>query len=309
MLRASAPAKIILSGEHAVVHGYPALAVPFSTLRATVTAEPDKNFSIVFSDHSGEPLSASDTENPLVTLAHSLGRTTQRPLPARKFIIRSDIPVASGLGSGASLATALARSILLNMDQQISDEKLNSLIYEVEKVFHGNPSGIDNTVIVYEKPVYFIRNHPMQLLSVPVPFHLLIADTGVKAPTFESVGDVGRLLERDTQTTTTILTRIGHIVQEIREKIEAGMPAQIGALMNENHALLRELTVSSSALDSLVDAALNAGALGAKLSGGGRGGNMIALVTPDTSQDVELALQSAGAVRIWHTLIGNESAL
>jgi mevalonate kinase len=135
----------------------------------------------------------------------------------------------------------------------------------------------------------------METFRVGRPFTIVIGDTGISAPTKESVGDVRKLWEADPQKWEDVFDRAGEIAEEARKTIEGGRWEMFGELMNKNHALLQELTVSSPQLDQLVQAARNAGALGAKLSGGGRGGNMIALVEPERAESVASSLKAAGA--------------
>ena len=136
-----------------------------------------------------------------------------------------------------------------------------------------------------------------QILALPAPFTLVIGDTGVASPTGHSVGDVRRAWSQHPEMYEAIFDQIGNIVQQARRAIETGEPYRLGPLMDENHAWLQRLAVSSPELDYLVDIARQAGALGAKLSGGGRGGNMIALVKPELAQHVAQALQDRSAVR------------
>ncbi len=307
-MQASACAKIILFGEHAVVYGKPAIAVPISSLKAVAEVEfnivPD-GLKIVAADleqtirspASGEPLS----ENPLERTVQLVLNHFQAAPPNVTITIHSDIPIASGLGSGAAVSTALARAISLVLNRTWDNASLSEIIYQIEKLHHGTPSGIDNTVIVYQQPVYFIRTQPIQTFSIPRPFKLLIADTGKSALTRIAVGDVRQLYEADQPTIQKILDQIETLVIQARQAIETGAVADLGPLMTQNHALLGQLTVSSPELDMLARAALEAGALGAKLSGGGRGGNMIALVTADTAASVREKLLSAGAVRVFET--------
>jgi mevalonate kinase len=172
---------------------------------------------------------------------------------------------------------------------------VNELVFEIEKLHHGTPSGIDNTVITYAMPVYFIKGQPVETFSVGKPFTIVIGDTGIPALTKESVGDVRRLWLNDTSTFEGLFNEIGQIASSARRSIEDRTPELLGDLMDQNHSLLQALTVSSPELDQLVLAARKAGAMGAKLSGGGRGGNMIALVDPAKAESVARALMSAGA--------------
>jgi mevalonate kinase len=135
------------------------------------------------------------------------------------------------------------------------------------------------------------------------PFTIVIGDTGFTAPTKESVGDVRKLWEADKSRWEVVFDQVAEIVQEARDAIETGTIDLLGPLMDANHILLQEMTVSSPELDRLVLAAKASGAEGAKLSGGGRGGNMIALVQPDRAEKVASALISAGAKRTIITTI------
>lgn len=310
-MEASASAKIILLGEHAVVYGKPAIAIPVSGLRATVSVEenqiPGQGLQVIVADLNQQfgvsGLENSASQNPLEKTVEYILKFLQASPPNVTVTIRSDIPIASGLGSGAAVSTALARAIILALNQPLDRTCLNEIIYEVEKIHHGTPSGIDNTVVVYECPVYFIRNHPIQMISIAEPFTFIIADTGKSALTRVAVGDVRELYNSNPSGIQWILDKIEELVLKARQAIESGELAELGALMTANHSLLQELTVSSPELDKLVQAALDGGALGAKLSGGGRGGNMIALVTPDTTASVREKLLEAGATRVFETTV------
>jgi mevalonate kinase len=146
--------------------------------------------------------------------------------------------------------------------------------------------------------VLFTKGSPIHKLAVAQPFTIVIGYTGIAAPTRESVSAVRQLWQADPTTCEATFDGIGFITQMAREAIETGMWRHLGPLMNENHTLLRSLTVSSPELDCLVEAARHAGALGAKLSGGGRGGNMIALAPESGPQTIADALGTAGASRV-----------
>jgi mevalonate kinase len=304
-----AAAKIILFGEHAVVYGYPALAVPFGSLSATVTATPQpiETGLIIQSPALGQEYRLQkgvETFGGALTYAAQLYLTRINLDPPDVLLtIDSDIPLGGGFGSGAAVTAALIRELSVYCEHPLTDPELNDLVYEVEKIYHGTPSGIDNTTIVYNRPVYFIRGNPPQPFVMGKPLTLVIADTGVNAPTKESVGDVRRLRDEHPIAVTPMLDRIGRIVETAREALENGDHSNLGALMLENHGILRQLTVSSPLLDQLVVAALNAGAFGAKLSGGGRGGNLIALPPEGHATRVAAALLGAGAAKTWLTVV------
>jgi mevalonate kinase len=176
-----------------------------------------------------------------------------------------------------------------------SPDQISALVFEVEKLHHGTPSGVDNTVIAYEQPVFFVKAQGMKRLSVGAPLNLVIADTGVVSSTREVVGDVRRRWQAETDRYEGLFDEIEALARLAKSAIERGDPRAIGRLMNENHELLIALQVSSSKLDTLVNEACKAGALGAKLSGAGWGGNMLALVERERASHVARALREAGA--------------
>ncbi len=302
-----APGKVILCGEHAVVYGRPALAVPVTQVQAEAIVEsaaPGTGITIYAADlNETIALGRAPADHPLalavrLALAHLRGEDADQRDPDWRITVRSTIPVASGLGSGAAVSTALVRSVAAALAQQADAAWVSALVYEIEKVHHGTPSGIDNTVVAYERPVYFVRGRPAEPFAIGRPFTLVIADTGIRSPTRLTVGDVRRAWERERARYEALFDQVAGLVEAARSAIAAGEPARLGPLMDQNHMLLREIGVSCPELDALVTAARAAGALGAKLSGGGRGGNMVALATAEAAATVAKTLAAAGAVRV-----------
>ena len=311
MITASAPGKIILFGEHAVVYGRPALAAPVTQVHVDVEVL-DSHRTGIWIDAQDIDLHAElnmlPSDHPIASVIHNfLFISRVSPFPNLEIKITSTIPVASGLGSGAAVTVALVRAISSHLDFPMTDEEVSSFTYEIEKIHHGTPSGIDNTVVTYAKPVYFVKRFPspsgrgdrgegmIETFKVGHPFTIVIADTGISAPTKESVGDVHRLWEADQAKWEGVFDQVGEIAKQARSAIERGKMKELGELMDQNHKLLQEMTVSSPELDTLVSAAKKAGVLGAKLSGGGRGGNMIALVESSQAESVARLLMDAGA--------------
>lgn len=306
-MKASAPGKIILFGEHAVVYGRPAIAVPVTQVSAQVeVSEATRPGVWIDAPDVGlhAELGALPADHPLASLLHSLlSSFGHDPYPDLQVTISSTIPVASGLGSGAAVSVAMVRAMAAALGHAVSNEQVSDYAYEIEKLHHGTPSGIDNTVATYAKPVFFVKGQPIETLRVGAAFTIVIGDTGVPAPTRESVRDVRKLWESNTAHWEDVFDRVGALARNAREIIEGGQWSELSPLMNQNQALLEELTVSSPELDRLIAAALNAGALGAKISGGGRGGNMIALVNEGTADAVAAALTSAGSPRVIITTV------
>jgi mevalonate kinase len=313
---AYAPGKVILVGEHAVVYGRPAVAVPVFQVQAHATVQ-------LGDEGQGIVVVASDLGHTTVV---GQGKTDKEVVPLEATIlgvlryldlgldhdltitVDSTIPIARGLGSGAAVSTAVARALAMHFSAELSAEEVSRLVYEVEKLHHGTPSGIDNTVVAYELPVYFVRGEALETFPVGRSLHLVIADSGVASSTKVVVEWVRRAWERSKDRYEDLFDSVGAITRAVRRAIELGDAESVGGRLNENHQLLQDMGVSSPQLDDLVEAARRGGALGAKLSGAGRGGNVIALVTGETRQPVEEALMSQGAVRVIQTEIPASAA-
>jgi mevalonate kinase len=315
---ATAPGKAILFGEHAVVYGRPAIAVPVTDVQARAALSPGMpgaGVSLVAADlpaSDGGPggrryrLRDAPADDPLRVVVELALDAFGGPIPEPDLLvtITSTVPIARGLGSGAAVATAVARALAGYLGYAPQPEEISQLVYEVEKLHHGTPSGIDNTVIAYEQPVYFVRGEGMKRLTVGASFNLVIADTGVASSTRAVVGDVRRRWEADRERYEGLFDEIGAVARLAKTAIQRGDRRAIGRLMNENQDLLATLGVSSAELDRLVAAARAAGAWGAKLSGAGWGGIMLALVEPEQSPAVAAALRAAGATNTVTSQVG-----
>jgi mevalonate kinase len=314
-ITATAPGKIILFGEHAVVYGRPAIAAPVFQVeaRAVVRADPRGTPGAVHLQAPGigldSDLEALPSDHPLAAAVWGALKAIEiRHPPSCTIRVTSTIPKAAGLGSGAAVSVAVLRALSAFLGRPLPDEAVSSLAFEVEKLHHGTPSGIDNTVVTYRRPVYFVRGEPIETFHVPRPFTIVIADTGIKSPTAIAVGDLRRAWQSDPGRYEPLFDRAGEIARAARLAIDAGERDFLGPLMDENHALLCEMGVSSPELDHLVNAARQAGAPGAKLSGAGRGGNMIALAPEGWAPAIAHALQKAGAKATILTEIKTSSA-
>jgi mevalonate kinase len=304
---ASAPGKVILFGEHAVVYGRPAIAVPVLQVRAKAIVNMDPRspaglVKIIAPDIRLETSLADLPENhPLAAVILKAASAMQlNHIPACTIKVTSSIPIAGGMGSGAAVSVAILRAFSASMGHPLTDEQVSEIAFQVEILHHGTPSGIDNTVITYARPVYYVKGKLIETLQVKQPFTLVIGDTGIKSPTSTAVGAVRQAWERDPQHFEQLFDETGVIAASGRKAIETGKVDALGPLMDENHALLQQMNVSSPELDAMVTTARAAGASGAKLSGAGRGGSMIAIANPATSEGVARALAAVGAV---HTII------
>ena len=306
---ASAPGKVILVGEHAVVYGRPAIAVPVWERVARATIQPGAVGSgcwIVARDlHRRIRLADAPESDAMALVARAtLAQLELAADPDWQIELTSEIPIASGLGSGAALNAALVRAIYAQAGRTPDAAQVSNLVYLGEQIYHGTPSGIDNTVVAYGQPVWFVKGSAPTVFTPAKPFTLAIADSGIASPTHETVGGVRRRRAAEPERYERWFDAIGELVWEARRLIEAGASEALGPIFDRNHALLQQIGVSTPQLDALVEAARAAGALGAKLSGGGGGGNIIALVEKSSASTVATALERAGAVRVVITTVG-----
>ena len=303
-ITASAPGKIILCGEHAVVYGAPAIALPVfqvstkTTILARPTAAPGEVTIIAPCINLDDKLEALGDQQPLKAAANlvkeELGLSR---LQACEIRINSSIPLAAGLGSSASVTVSMVRALSQFLGHPLEPETVNRIAFEVEKIHHGTPSGIDNTVITYQTPVFFRKDSPIEHLKIHHGFTLVIADSGTSISTAETVTGVRERRQANRERYDDLISRIGELSLEIRHILCTNDLLTSGDLLTKNHNLLIELGVSTPMLDRLVNAALAAGAAGAKLSGGGGGGNIIAIVDPSMAAGLASSLEENGAVR------------
>jgi mevalonate kinase len=307
MIQATAPGKVILFGEHAVVYRRPAIAVPVADVQASASLEPAETGSgvrIIAADLDRDyMLDQAPPDDALAAIVRlTLNHLGQATSPDAMLHVTSTIPLGRGLGSGAAVSTAIARALAQFLGHPLPPAEVSALVYEVEKLHHGTPSGVDNTVIAFGQPVYFVRGDApvIRRMRVAQPFTLVIGDTGVVAPTREVVGDLRQRWQVEPERYEGYFDEIAVIVEQARVAIETGslnLPA-LGKLMNDNQEILETLGVSSPELGQLIAAARETGAWGAKLSGAGWGGNMIALVSPELAPTVAQALRQVGATGV-----------
>ena len=296
MIRASAPAKAILFGEHAVVYGQPSIAFPIHSLRIEVAVESsrDGRTRFIAVDTDGSLDVDEDAAHPLVYAWRLAQEAFAQELPAANFTIRSQIPIAAGFGSGAALSTALIRACQRLAGFELPTEELNKLVYRAEQRYHGNPSGIDNHVVVYERPIYFRQGETPKLLRLGKKLPLIGLRCGDGAPTRTVVEDVRTRREANPNGIDELLESIGALTMAGRVALLAGDLARVGELMYENHRLLRDLGVSSPMQDRAVELSRACGALGAKMSGAGWGGQVLVMTVAGDRDRLSDQFRAAG---------------
>ena len=331
-------AKVILFGEHSVVYGHSAVALPLKNLRmrATVIADDCGSAANPASPqtHSSQTQSPQ-TQSPLpldsrITLS-CLGFTGKlSEIPPRFSSIRaaihaalefagwngeslhvtteSDFPPERGLGSSAASAGAVIRAILDYYGARASEDEIFALTQSAERVAHGRSSGLDATATSASWPVRFKRGE-FSRMDICMRAWLVLADSGRKGMTRETVEALRAKLDAHPCEVGAQLDDLGAIAVEAEDDLALGRAENMGARMNRAHKILADLGVSTPQLDKLVRAACEHGALGAKLTGGGGGGCVIALAdSADAAERVSAALRNAGACGTWIVDIGGDSA-
>lgn len=307
MWKTSACGKVILLGEHSVVYGVPALC---GALQGGVEVEaiPGEGRLLVPEwDVATPPLAEllhPPTDAVLSSLSLALraivehsfaavGRTLSASELPYNFVARFAIPTGAGLGSSAALSVALVRAVDRVASLNLRESDVDAAAFAAEKVFHGSPSGLDHTVAQRGGFGLFRRGQGLTPVMDSPPLKLCIGHTGKARDTKGRVARVAELNRENPELTASIFARIGALVGEAVEALSRRDLAQLGRAMNENQALLRQLDVSCEEIERVCQLALDAGALGAKLTGGGGGGCVVALA-PGREELVLAAWQAAG---------------
>lgn len=296
----SAHAKAILFGEHAVVYGAPAITIPIHELEAEVRVESAAGEIRIESElYSGELGTAPAGLQPVVTAIRAALRHVGASELGVRVQILSAIPHSRGLGSSAAVAAAVARAVSTWFGTALDTASLYSIVQEAERVAHGNPSGIDARAVISDRTIRFDFG-AVSPLHIGAPFNFVLADSGIAGSTAEAVGGVRLRRDREPDRIESLLSRLAEIAEGSVADLARGDRRSVGARMREAHTLLDGIGVSSPALNSLVDAAYAAGALGAKLTGGGLGGCIIVLAESSAhAERLAIALREAGAARTW----------
>lgn len=301
----SAHAKAILVGEHAAVYGHPAIALPITPLRTVAEVH-----------HRPGPLrlSTGDASLPVAELPQRFASVgvaaveslTFFGLPAEdvEIVVRSGIPPQAGLGASAAAANAIVEAVRAYAGAALDDASRFALVQTAERVAHGNPSGIDAHATRAREPLLF-ADHVATPLTLGAPVCFVVADTGVRASTDDAVAGVRQIVDADPALGRGLLARLGELARAAVLDLEQANLTDFGRRLTEAQQALTDLGVGHPAIDRLVTAALGAGAAGAKLTGAGRGGCVIAVTTDAASgQVVQSAMTAAGAVAGWIVTLG-----
>jgi mevalonate kinase len=281
--------KVILLGEHAVVHGYPAIAAGIERGVHAEAASAERDLLLLDPwDLALEP--DPEGEEPLQR-AFAAVLATYDNRPPLRVRCTAELPAGAGLGCSAAIGVAVLDAIDEALGRPRSRAELGEAALVWEKVFHGNPSGIDNTMSAVGGVALFVRDEPLRPIHSNKPLHLVVGYSGESSSTKEMVASVRRQLESEPERVGKAFEAIESLVRNAKLAIEAGDLVALGQLLDLNHTLLSSLMLCTTKLDAMCQAARAAGALGAKMTGAGGGGCMFALAAkPDSAERVREAL-------------------
>lgn len=304
---ASAPAKAILFGEHFVVYGKPAIAIAIDK-RAYVKARvrKDKKLYIRSLDFGisgyfqnekfvlerGKE-SAKEKLEPIKVVAEKLLEASNKDIGIT-IEIDSEIPVAAGLGSSASVAAATVTALNHLLNARLSRQEIFKITFKAEKLIHGTPSGIDPAIATYGGAIIYRKDEGFQTLNIKCDIPLIVGNTGLERSTGSLVAHVRQIRDAYPKITDSIFEAGEKIVKRAIQALKEEDLKVLGELMLINHGLLLAVGVSNEKLDKLVHAALKAGAYGAKLTGAGGGGSIIAITPPRLVKKVVSSIEQAG---------------
>jgi hydroxymethylglutaryl-CoA reductase len=289
--------KVLLAGEHAVVYGSHALAVPIPLrTRADIMPSTQAGVHLRIPNWSVDTLLRRDSDADV--LHRSVALILDRlGLAEQRFVltVQPQVPRAMGLGGSAALAVAVVRALSAHFALHLTNEAVIDLAFEAEKVTHGHPSGVDNALATLGCPLLFKRGTPPTIKPVCVPCEvpLVLGLSHAASLTVKTVGQVRRAWQRSPKLYERVFADIDQIALQAATALQQGDLVCLGELMNINHGLLNALQVSTPELETLVALCRDNGAVGAKLTGGGGGGSVVA-VCPDEPERCVQALEKAG---------------
>ena len=279
-----AHSKIILIGEHAVVYGYPAISLPLLEVEVTCKVVPAT---------SPWRLYEEDTLSMAVYAALEYLNIKEACIRCE---IDSAIPEKRGMGSSAAISIAAIRAVFDYYQAELPHDVLEILVNRAEMIAHMNPSGLDAKTCLSDQPIRFIKNVGFTELEMDLSAYLVIADTGVYGHTREAI----QVVQNKGKDALPFLHALGELTQQAEDAIRRKDAEGLGKILSQAHSHLKEIGVSSPEADHLVETALNHGAMGAKMSGGGLGGCIIALADNLThAQELAERLEEKGAVQTW----------
>ncbi len=307
-----AAGKVILCGEHAVVYGQPGVAIPIS--RALAAKVEDKGvggtINLAIPGWNVRQRVDRDATDGVDAIVRSITKALELTNRSMDIDVIANFPAGVGLGGSASFAVAVIRALDRCFSLGLDDEAVNAHAFDAECIAHGSPSGLDNTMATYGRAFKFRRVDSAEFTEVAIgaPCELLIAVSDKSESTQTMVRRVRAGYEKFSAHFEQLFEAIGSLSDSVEKALGAGELEVLGALLDMNHGLLHALGVSTPELDSFAGIARANGALGAKLTGGGGGGSVVALCRSETAADVRSAFEMRN-IRCFQIHIGPRQAV
>jgi mevalonate kinase len=304
--------KVILFNEHFVVHGVPSIASAIEMeTTAVVEAIQSKNTWALKDERKATPGYKEDKKDQQADSIDNIFRAMGLTAKNVRITLGGSLTAASGVGASAASCVAIARALNDEFKLNLPDERINEIAFEGEKGYHGTPSGIDNTVATFGSLIWYKRDMHgtvMEKIKMKMPVEIVMGNSGLVTNTKAAVEGVEKRKAENPAEFAKLFKSAEELAVKARKALENNKIEEVGALMNENHKLLQKIGVSCPKLDSMVELARKNGAIGAKLTGGGLGGYMVALTLgKDVQEKVAKALEKEG-YHVLRTRIGIDAS-
>lgn len=298
--------KIILMGEHSVVYGEPAIAMPFPSARIkSKVSKGEGQVNIDCFSYHGPFKNIPERFEGLKKVIEKTVKELGEKLKNFNIEIESTIPPQRGMGSSAAVSAATVRALYKFFNRDLNKDRLTELVNFSETIVHGNPSGIDTAIVVGQEPLYYIKGEPLKIFNFKIDAYLVVADTGQEGETKFAVSKVKEYIDNNGKKGKEVIEALGTLVRDSKKSIKNNKIDELGDFMNQVQELLSRLGVSNSKINNLVSVSRRNGALGAKLTGGGLGGAVISLCKHKKDAEiVSKLLKENGAKNTWTYFMG-----